>query len=428
MFKLKLRLASAALVCLMAGAAWSDSTTTPVPREQAAWMKRHESMNERVKQGNVDLLMIGDSITQGWEAPGKEVWAEYYAPRNAVNLGIGGDRVEHVLWRLQNGNIAGISPKAAVIMIGTNNHKDNTAEEIAEGVRAIVRHLREQLPEMKILLLAIFPRDEAPGTENRVKLAKTSEMFSDVADGSMVHYLDIGQHFLDKDGVLTKEIMPDALHPVAKGYAIWAAAIEPKLRELMGETDGATALFNGVSLDGWEQVGGEESNWFTGPGLLYTEGDGGGWISTTREYGDFELSLEFLTPPGGNSGVFIRAPREGNPAFEGSEIQILDDFADEYKALEPYQYCGSMYSTAAPSKRVTKPAGEWQSMKIRCEGPRVQVWLNGEHIVDANQDEAAKDAKKLKEHPGLKRQSGYIGLQNHGSRLDFRNVFIKELK
>ncbi|MFM1919255.1 MAG: hypothetical protein RLZZ303_889 [Candidatus Hydrogenedentota bacterium] len=424
----KLRLMAMVLICLMAGTAWSDSTTTPIPREQSGWMKRHNSMNERVKQGNVDLLMIGDSITQGWEGPGKEVWAEYYAPRNAVNLGIGGDRVEHVLWRLQNGNIEGISPKAAVIMIGTNNHKDNTAEEIAEGVRAIVQLLRERLPEMKILLLAIFPRDEAPGTENRVKLAKTSEMFSDVADGEMVHYMDIGQHFLDKDGVLTKEIMPDALHPVAKGYAIWSAAIEAKLRELMGETDGATALFNGVSLDGWEQVGGDESNWFTGPGLLYTEGDGGGWISTTREYGDFELSLEFLTPPGGNSGVFIRAPREGNPAFEGSEIQILDDFADEYKALEPYQYCGSMYSTAAPSKRVTKPAGEWQSMRIRCEGPRVQVWLNGEHIVDANQDEAASDPKKLKEHPGLKRQSGYIGLQNHGSRLDFRNVFIKELK
>jgi beta-glucosidase len=424
----KLRLMAMVLICLMAGTAWSDSTTTPIPREQSGWMKRHNSMNERVKQGNVDLLMIGDSITQGWEGPGKEVWAEYYAPRNAVNLGIGGDRVEHVLWRLQNGNIDGISPKAAVIMIGTNNHKDNTAEEIAEGVRAIVQLLRERLPEMKILLLAIFPRDEAPGTENRVKLAKTSEMFSDVADGEMVHYMDIGQHFLDKDGVLTKEIMPDALHPVAKGYAIWSAAIEAKLRELMGETDGATALFNGVSLDGWEQVGGDESNWFTGPGLLYTEGDGGGWISTTREYGDFELSLEFLTPPGGNSGVFIRAPREGNPAFEGSEIQILDDFADEYKALEPYQYCGSMYSTAAPSKRVTKPAGEWQSMRIRCEVPRVQVWLNGEHIVDANQDEAASDPKKLKEHPGLKRQSGYIGLQNHGSRLDFRNVFIKELK
>ena len=155
--------------------------------------------------------------------------------------------------------------------------------------------------------------------------------------------------------------------------------------------------------------------------------EGGGWLSSKKEYGDFELSLEYLTPKGGNSGVFIRAPREGNPAFEGSEIQVLDDADEQYKDLQPYQYTGSVYSTCAPSKRATKPAGEWQSMKIRCEGPRVQVWVNGEQVVDCNQDEAAKDEAKLKEHPGLKRYKGYIGLQNHSSRLDFRNVFIKEL-
>lgn len=426
-FTRRLFITSSVAMAMLAPAAFGDSTTDPKPREQQAWHDRHNSFNERVAQGNVDLLMIGDSITHGWEVPGKESWEKHYAKRNAVNLGIGGDRTEHVLWRLQNGNIAGISPKAAVIMIGTNNSGDNTAEEIADGVRAIVGYLREQLPEMKILLLAIFPRDVEPGTEKREKIAKASELYSDVADGEMVHYLDIGNLFLDKDGILAKEIMPDALHPNAKGYEIWSAGIEAKLSELMGETDGAKALFDGATLNGWEQVGGEETNWFTAPGLLYTEGEGGGWLATTEEYGDFELSLDFLVPPGGNSGVFIRAPREGNPAFEGSEIQVLDDYADEYKNLEPYQYCGSMYSTAAPSKRVSKPAGEWQTMKIRCEGPRVQVWLNGEAIVDANQDEHAADPAKAKDHPGLLRKSGYIGLQNHGSRLDYRNVFIKKL-
>ena len=409
-------------------AAFAASTTDPVSREQEGWIKRHEAMNERVKQGNVDLLMIGDSITHGWEVPGKETWDQYYAKRNAVNLGISGDRTEHVLWRLQNGNIDGISPKAAVIMIGTNNLKDNTPEEINAGIAAIIKLLREKLPSTKILLLAVFPRDEKPGTENRKELGQLNKLIRKQADGKSVFFHNINKAFLDKKGVLSKEIMPDALHPNQKGYALWGAAMEPKLREVLGETDGAKALFNGVSLNGWEQVGGKPC-WFTEPGLLYTDGvEGGGWLSTKKEYGDFELSLEFLTPKGGNSGVFIRAPREGNPAFEGSEIQILDDYADEYKELQPYQYCGSMYSTAAPSKRVTKPAGEWQTMKIRCEGPRVQVWLNGEQIVDANQDEALKDEAKAKEHPGLKRQSGYIGLQNHSSRLDFRNVFIKELK
>jgi lysophospholipase L1-like esterase len=412
----------------LAAPVFAGSTTEPVPREHEGWIKRHESFNSRVKQGNVDLIMIGDSITHGWEGAGKEAWAEYYANRNAVNLGISGDRTEHVLWRLQHGNIDGISPKAAVIMIGTNNHADNTPAEIAEGVKAIVSLLREKLPEMKILLLAIFPRDVEPDSPKRRTVAEASALFKDAADGEMVHFLDIGQHFLDAEGILPKEIMKDALHPDAAGYAIWAAAMEPKLRELLGETEGAQALFNGANLEGWEQVGGEKPCWYTAPGILYTDGaEGGGWLATTREYGDFELSLEYKVPAGGNSGVFIRAPREGNPAFEGSEIQVLDDYADEYKELQPYQYTGSVYSTCAPSERATLPAGEWQRMKIRCEGPRVQVWVNGKQIVDCDQETYAKDEAKLKEHPGLKRVRGYIGLQNHSSRLDYRNVFIREL-
>ena len=107
----------------------------PVPRD-GRWMKRHESMNSRVAEGNVDLVFIGDSITQGWEGRGKAVWAEYYGDRNAVNLGIGGDRTQHVIWRLQNGNLKDIHPKAAVIMIGTNNSGDDTAEQIAEAQEA----------------------------------------------------------------------------------------------------------------------------------------------------------------------------------------------------------------------------------------------------------------------------------------------------
>src|SRR2546428_11301842 len=141
----------------------THSAVTPAPRD-ANWMKRHESFNERVKKGNVDLLLIGDSITQGWEGSGKNVWAKFYSPRNAVNLGIGGDRTQHVLWRLDHGNVDGISPKAAVLMIGTNNSngKDNTAEQIADGIKAIVAMLREKTPKTKVLILAIFPRGEKP--------------------------------------------------------------------------------------------------------------------------------------------------------------------------------------------------------------------------------------------------------------------------
>ena len=134
-----------------------NDAVVPVPRE-GGWVKRHESFNERVKKGNVDLIFIGDSITQGWEGAGKKVWEEFYGKRNAVNLGIGGDRTQHVLWRLENGNIEGIKPKLAVLMIGTNNSGSNSSEQIAAGVTAIVEKLRKELPETKVLVLGIFPR------------------------------------------------------------------------------------------------------------------------------------------------------------------------------------------------------------------------------------------------------------------------------
>lgn len=207
---------------------------TPVPRE-ATWLKRHESFNERVKKGNVDLLLIGDSITHGWEGAGKTVWAKYYEPRNAVNLGIGGDRTQHVLWRLDHGNVEGISPKAAVLMIGTNNSGTNSPVQIAEGVAAIVKSLRTKLPKTKVLVLAIFPRGaDVNDTKRKVNVA-ANLIIAKQADGEMVHYLDIGDKFLNADGTLSKEVMPDLLHLNEKSYATWAEAIEPKLKELMGE-------------------------------------------------------------------------------------------------------------------------------------------------------------------------------------------------
>lgn len=227
----------------------NHSAVTPVPRTDEGWTKRQESFNARAKQGaeqgDINLIFLGDSITQGWEGAGRAVWARYYDPRKPFNLGIGGDRTQHILWRLDHGNVEGLAkpakgaaPKLVVMMIGTNNSNgnDNTAEEIADGNKAIVAKLREKLPETKILLLAIFPRGEKPNAQ-REKNAKASELASKVADGKMVHYLDIGQKFLTEDGTLTKEIMPDALHLSPEGYQIWADAIEPKVAELLGEKE-----------------------------------------------------------------------------------------------------------------------------------------------------------------------------------------------
>jgi beta-glucosidase len=214
----------------------NHSAVNPTPRDQDWWIKRHESFNARAKKGDVDLILIGDSITHGWEGKGKETWEKFYTPRKAMNLGIGGDRTQHVLWRLDNGNLDGIDPKAAILMIGTNNSNgdDNTAEEIADGIIAIVEKLRNKEPQAKVFILAIFPRGAKPSPQ-REKNAKASEIASKLADGKMIHYLDIGKHFLKEDQTLTEDIMPDLLHLSEEGYEIWANSMEAKVAELLGE-------------------------------------------------------------------------------------------------------------------------------------------------------------------------------------------------
>lgn len=246
------------------------SAVTPAPRKEAWWTSYHEAINKRAKQGDVDLLFIGDSITQGWASPAptkpaikkadaketkpakkepaapewvfNEVWKKHYGSRKAMNAGIGGDRTQHVLWRLDHGNIDGLHPKVVVLMIGTNNSNgnDNTAQEIGDGIGAIVKKLREKLPETKILLLAIFPRTDkkthAEVTAQRAKNAQASAIASKVADGKMVHYMDIGPKFVDKNDQISRDVMYDLLHLTPRGYQIWADAIEGKVSELLGES------------------------------------------------------------------------------------------------------------------------------------------------------------------------------------------------
>jgi beta-glucosidase len=231
--------AALALTALSSGAPLfaakpSHSAVTPAPRTDDWWTKMHDGFNERAKQGDVELVFLGDSITQGWAD--NDTWKKHYGPRHAANFGIGGDRTQHVLWRLEHGNFDGIKPKLVVLMIGTNNSNgaDNTAAEIADGIKAIVAGLREKLPDTKVLLLGIFPRGEKPNPQ-REKNAEASALASKVADDEHVFYLDIGPKFLTADGTLTKEIMPDYLHLSPKGYEIWAEAIEPKVKELLGE-------------------------------------------------------------------------------------------------------------------------------------------------------------------------------------------------
>ncbi len=220
----------------IASAAFATNTAIePVSKaDNANWMARHQAMNDRAKQGHVDLIYVGDSIVELYDKQGKDTWDRYYAPRNALNLGISGDRTEHVLWRLDHGNIDGISPRLAIVMIGQNNGSHNTAEEIGAGVTAVVQKIRAKLPTTKILILAIFSRREKP-TEERDVLAKASLISAKLADNKTIFYMDITKIFLRPDGSIPAELMPDFEHPSEKGYRIWAEAIELKVAELMGD-------------------------------------------------------------------------------------------------------------------------------------------------------------------------------------------------
>jgi hypothetical protein len=186
---------------------------------------------------------------------------------------------------------------------------------------------------------------------------------------------------------------------------------------------GFKALFNGKDLEGWKVHGGKLKSWAAEKGILFVNGGGGGWLMTEKEYGDFELRLEFKVPKGGNSGVALRSPMKGDPAYTGMEIQILDD--PSYKGLKDWQNTGSIYGVVAAKKLATKPVGEWNAYRIVCKGRQVTIELNGEKIVDANLDDHTE--KHAKTHPGLLRAKGHIGLQEHGGKVEFRNVYIKEL-
>jgi lysophospholipase L1-like esterase len=199
------------------------------------WLKRHQGFVAIAKNGDVDVLFLGDSITDAWRgAAAKPTWEKYFAPMKAANFGIGGDRTQHVLWRLQNGELDGRKPKVAVLMIGTNNTSSDTAAQIAEGITAIVKTIHDKSPSTKVLLLAVFPRGEKAENPGRTKIAEINKMISQLGEGSGVRYLDIGPKFLEKDGSLTKGIMPDFLHLSARGYEIWGEAINPAVQELLG--------------------------------------------------------------------------------------------------------------------------------------------------------------------------------------------------
>lgn len=222
----------------------TNSAIRAEPRTDSYWVKHHEANLAAVKKGGIEILFMGDSITDFWQVDsvsrgGQPVWEKNFTPLHAANFGISADRTQHVLWRMAHGELDGLAPKVVVLMIGTNNtglERDNvtprnTPAQTAEGVKAVVREFRTRLPRARILLLAIFPR-----ADNKISPTQIPAINAELAkldDGKYIRYLDLGPKFLNADGVLPKEIMPDLLHPGQRGYEIWADAIRAPLAGML---------------------------------------------------------------------------------------------------------------------------------------------------------------------------------------------------
>ncbi len=223
---------------------YRTASVTPSPLNESWsldwWMPRHEEKLAEIARRNAagertELVFIGDSITHHWEKEQPALFKTFYGRYNALDLGYGGDRTENVLWRLQHGEIDGIAPKVTVLMIGTNNtgFRQEAPELIYAGIKRDIAEIRKHLPKTRILLLAIFPRGEKPDDTLRVLNEKVNAMLPKLADDKHVFFLNMNKAFLAPDGTLSKDIMPDLLHPNAEGYKIWQREMQPTLDRLM---------------------------------------------------------------------------------------------------------------------------------------------------------------------------------------------------
>lgn len=212
----------------------SEAPASTIPsdanhRQHPEWNRGCEERLAAMQGKRCDVIFVGDSITDMWNGPGRGVWDHYYAGRHALNFGVGGDKTQNVLWRLDTWAVREFKPKVAVVLIGTNNIGDQ-AEEIAAGVKAVLSKTRQIFPEVRIILVSILPRAAQPE-----KVTKVDELVRAYADGRTVFYLDLAAN-MTPQGDTWRGLGPDRLHLGADGYALWATEMEPLLARLLGET------------------------------------------------------------------------------------------------------------------------------------------------------------------------------------------------
>ncbi|WP_159084037.1 GDSL-type esterase/lipase family protein [Saccharobesus litoralis] len=203
------------------------------------WLPRHQAkLHAKQIQGQIDLLFLGDSITQAWEDRGAAVWQKYYQPRHAFNLGFSGDRTENVLWRIEHGELDNIAPKLLVLMIGSNNtgHRMDPAEQTAKGIELIIQAIQAKLANSRILLLGLLPREASPDDPMRLRNNEINKLIKPLANQQNLFWLDIGELFLDEQGVIQPDVMSDGLHPNQAMYLEMALALEPTIKHLLDDT------------------------------------------------------------------------------------------------------------------------------------------------------------------------------------------------
>lgn len=225
-------LALLAVVFPVLSAAAKEDPALPAPRTDSDFFNKHELLKARASQGGVDVLFLGDSITEFWAD--NAVWRQHYAPLGAANFGIAGDKTQNVLWRLTDGELDGLQPKVVVLLIGTNDfgQDHDSPDEVARGVTAVLASVRQRLPEARVLLLGIFPRDDASAPP-AAQIASANAALARLDDGDRVRFLDLTSVLAGPDGAPRPGLLRDGLHPTEEGYGVWADAMDPLLHGLL---------------------------------------------------------------------------------------------------------------------------------------------------------------------------------------------------
>jgi len=436
----------------------TGSTLVPVTQNRDwrvyDWTTRHREASALMRSRRPDIVMLGDSITHFWggepsggRRTGVEEWNRFFAGRSVVNLGYGWDRTENVLWRLENGEFEGVTPKVVVLMIGTNNITLNTPDEIAAGVEAICASIHQRSPATKILLLAIFPRGQKPDA-TRAKVDDVNRRIAKLDDRDYVTFLDIGAKFLEPDGSISPDVMYDYLHPTPKGYAIWSAAMAPSLDRLAAQPkafiDGTGPGWRTLGPNDFARVNDDPNTWTWDGDVLESTGVPIGVLRTRDEFRNFELVVEWRhLKSAGNSGVFAWVPMkalDGLPPDQlpkwGIEVQMLDHgyrqwfreqnpgkpddwfttngdiFAVGDSTLETFEPRSPNGSRSFPRRELSRGVGEWNHYYVRGINGEIRLWVNGEEVSGGR---------------GAEPRSGFLCLEAEGSPVEFRNIRVREL-